>query len=1559
MSHQEPIAVIGMACRAPGAKDVQEFWDMLISGREGISRAPQEAAPVGKDGLDYVPAAGFLDDVYSFDASFFGISPSEAVLMDLQIRIGLECAYSAFNDAALRPGKELGSVGTFVGASLGTYLLDHIANDFEGLTEHGGLRLLSATDRDHLAGQIAYRLDLRGPSIAVGTACSTSLVAIDAACKRLLGGDIDLALAGGVAVHFPLRRGYHHVPGSIYARSGRCAAFDANADGVVPGAGAAMVLLKRLEDAQRDGDPVHAVVLGSAVSGDGADKVGYSAPSVAGQTRTIQAAWQSAGVEPSSAGLIEGHGTGTLLGDAAEIAALHEALPGANCALGSVKSNIGHLDVAAGGISFIKVVQAIRNETIPTSLHVAEPRSDLETSTSKFHVPQEATDWKGAGRRVAGISAFGIGGTNAHAVLSNAPIVAPGMPESGQTVPLHLGAHDEDAMARLAGSILQYVRAKPNLRLVDLCLTLCVRSAGFRVRLSGLVDSLETLSNWLQKVVDGELVPQQEVSLEAALGTLGDLGARRISLPPYPFARTAYKLPDVSLRQPRTANARILDGQIARRCAEEDTAHRVPTIMRRPELQAALNCLCANVAYETLHRLVGTDEHGSFASAATIVSQVNADPDMVGLVQALRTMAMEADDEEARIGAGAAAQNIRDAFPEFTPMADLLLGRREELARSIMSAEAGKTILYGSEGASRLRTCFEEIGQVRETPFAVRAVADSVREYVQSSSTPVRILEVGAGTGMLTTALAETLASTDATLDVTDKSPLFVSQLDNMFAEQPHVSVGALDLTQELEIQGAAIGSYDLILALDVLHVLPDLAIGLKHLQALAKPQGQIIALESIQPNWWETIIWGLSQAWWSSGADPVCGPLRSLERWNTDIESVATGLRIKAAFPYSSAKGSDVGIISMLVEKNAGSSPSNWLYSQAWRRLAIRDSGPLSSDDRPLILLSPSTGLGRAFADSFAEVAEPALTCFAGKALDLSSSDRMTIRPDNPDDLKQALEKAGFGARSVRLVHMWTLDELNDAGDSQLRTLGYESLIAIAKGLSGIESAEETSVVFVTTGACDITGAEELCSAVRLADGPVQLFEREMPGMKANRLDLNLSEPTFAVRPAIDMILGLSAGKNAKEPLLAMRGCHVWTETSEAHPATPKADPSQFISAGSSILVIGGLGAIGSALAQTFINVPDVQIILASRGAPSVNNLGGKGVLDQAHSKGYVTQAQRDRILPLIEAGVTVQLETLDLSDKSGLRQLCNRAKDRGYPVRGLVHAAGRPDLGGVMLRRSQEASDEVLLSKTLGMTSISESFGPDDLELAVFCGSIGTMLPNLKFGEVGYLAANAHLVAAAEKLSRTCNGKVLALRWTDWQESGMWKEAQANIANAYRRSDDTLPLMPDILRAITVSEGQEAFLRALVIPGANVVTVCSEPLPEILARHAAFSAKEHAQFLEKRGLVRAKTSQEQDAVRVQSDAEESLEVRLAAMWQELLGVDHVGLDDDFFDLGGDSLLGIRVLNRLRVDFHVSDTLAGLVTAPTVRQLAERVRTLQPSEDDAGESEEFDEVRL
>ncbi|WP_326782954.1 beta-ketoacyl synthase N-terminal-like domain-containing protein [Streptomyces sp. NBC_00151] len=566
--HTDPltgqIAVVGMAGRFPGASSVPELWELLRLGREAVRRfSAEEMAAAGVSPADVgaptrVPYGADLAGADRFDADFFGVTPRDARLMDPQHRVLLTCAWEAAEDAGLVTGGGA-NVAVYAAGSLSTYLLFHVLRSAEHADGALTYPVLLGNDKDFLATRVAYKLGLRGPAMTVQTACSSSLTAVHLACRALNDGEVDAALAGGVSISFPQTAGYDYQEGGILSRDGHCRVFDAESSGTVKGNGCGVVVLKRLADARRDGDRVYAVIRGSALNNDGSAKIGFTAPGTAGQQAVIRRAIEVSGVPVGDIGYIETHGTGTAVGDPLELnslAAAHraEGTPAEGTLIGSLKANLGHLDAAAGVTGLIKAALVLHHQTVPPQINIGEPNPYLGLDRLPYEVPRAEVRFDAQPLRAAAVSSFGIGGTNAHCVLAQAPSAPPAHQDHPATpYPIVLSARDAGALTDLALLLRAHLDEHPRIRLADLAHTLFAGRTRQPVvhtfTAADLTDVRAGLDGLIADGANGQLPP-------------GDTPlplARKISLPGHPLRPQRHWIePDTPRpvrRQPATEQA--------------------------------------------------------------------------------------------------------------------------------------------------------------------------------------------------------------------------------------------------------------------------------------------------------------------------------------------------------------------------------------------------------------------------------------------------------------------------------------------------------------------------------------------------------------------------------------------------------------------------------------------------------------------------------------------------------------------------------------------------------------------------------------------------------------------------------------------------------------------------------------------------------------------------------------------------------------------------------------------------------------------------------------------
>ncbi|MBY8884718.1 hypothetical protein K7472_07650 [Streptomyces sp. PTM05] len=533
-----PVAVVGMAARFAGADNVEQYWTNLVEGVESVSRPDGPESGAGGEGRDgtHIRAMAKVRDIEWFDADYFRVPPTEALIMDPQQRVLLEVAAEALEDAGYAGDRDA-VVGVFVGSGENHYRREHVAPSEAVAARTGDVRVTLANEKDFLAPRLAFKLGFTGPAITVQTGCATALSAVALACSALAAGDCDIALAGGVSLLMPDDDGYTYTDGGILSADGRCRTFDAAASGTVPGSGAGIVVLKRDADARADGDHRRAVVRGWAVNNDGGSRGGFTVPNIGGQEQVIRSALARAGVTPDEVGYIEAHGTGTAIGDPVEFEALQRVFatpgrPARSLKLGAVKPNIGHTDAAAGVAGLIKATLAVERATVPGTLHFRSPNPEIDLASSPFVISSDTVPWSGDGARIAGVSSFGLGGSNAHVVVESASGTRPSAPGRPRQV-LALSARSDEEVDRMRHRLADRLDSMTGLdsgALADAAYTLAVGRARFPRRWAAVVGDVSEAVTCLRAGSEPDRpIARWSLSIQGTPDQLSELGHRLVA----------------------------------------------------------------------------------------------------------------------------------------------------------------------------------------------------------------------------------------------------------------------------------------------------------------------------------------------------------------------------------------------------------------------------------------------------------------------------------------------------------------------------------------------------------------------------------------------------------------------------------------------------------------------------------------------------------------------------------------------------------------------------------------------------------------------------------------------------------------------------------------------------------------------------------------------------------------------------------------------------------------------------------------------------------------------
>ncbi|GIJ63217.1 type I polyketide synthase [Virgisporangium aurantiacum] len=1331
----EPVAIVGMACRLPGAADVEELWRNLVDGvvpMRTLSRDELLAAGVAADVADdpaYVPVTYPLDEMESFDHDLFGMSRREATFADPQIRLFIELAHSALEHAGYDPRSYAGDIGVYGGAGTGKYLWGHLYRN-RRLMELAvdTLGMSTANLPDFVTTTTSYRLGLRGPSVNVYTACSTSLVALHLACEALRAGECELALAGGTSVELPHNVGYTHSEGSVESADGRCRPFDAGATGTVWASGGAMVLLKRLSDAVADGDPVHAVVLGNAINNDGAAKIGFSAPSVDGQSAAIAAALGAAGVDPRTVSYIEAHGTGTALGDPIEVAAL-SAVYGRNtdetgwCGLGSLKSNMGHLSQAAGVAGVIKTALALGRGLIPPSVGFESPNPAIDFASSPFYVNTTLSKWDtGPTPRRAAVSSFGIGGTNAHVVLEEPPARVR-TPSTRSAHVVQVSARTPEALAAAVDRLAGHLAEHPDLDLADVAHTLRAGRRAYVHRTAVVardtVDAAGALAAPRRSLTGaGNHLPPNVVWLFSGQGSqYAGMGAELYRAEPV-FRSTVDECADVlgdglgtDLRELIFATGPAADERL------RHTGLTQPALFTVEYALARLWWSWGVVP----NAMVG---HSIGEYVAATVAGVFAAPDALRLVatrgrlmQALPAGSMLAvqlaeDELAGRLPAGLAIAVVNG------PGACVVSGPTDEL-------DAFAAELTAARVSSRaLRTSHAFHSPMMEPILAAftAAVADTPR------SAPVLPFLSNVTGDWITTEAATDPSYWAGQLRGTVRFGDSVARLVGTGDEWAFVELGpGRQLAGLTRMQTAK--------TTPVLPTIPGRG-----------EKGDPLAT-----------CYTAAAHLWAHGVDldpralgeraqrvPLPGyPYQRVRCWvEPDMELVPAGQAAPVVRPApADATRREI---------------DEWIQAPVWRQLAPR----AVADPAPRCLAFTAGPRGDRLVDALRAAGTEVVEVRPGDAF-AADADGYRLRPAAPEDY---VRLAGAGVPE-RVVHAWALDA-RDSQDTVFFSLLHLVQAAIAAGATG---DARVHVDAVTAGAYEVVGGDAVDPAGATVAGIALTAGHESGSVTVRHVDIDADADIGAdlTAPAARRLCDALWRDPADEPdrPLALRRGRAWVRDFE--PVTvPDPGHAGHLRDNGVYLITGGLGALGLAIADDLAVRVSARLVLVGRA----------GLPPRAEWDGPLgRRAARavEAVRRMEAAGAQVLAVAADVSDAGDLRRVREETLARFGRLDGIVHAAGVPG-SGMIEARSRDDALAVLAPKVAGTLALRAVFGDLPMDFVALFSSLAAVLPSI--GDVDYIGANAFLDAEAAVSAGPAGGwaaPVRSLGWCGWRDIGMAAEA------------------------------------------------------------------------------------------------------------------------------------------------------------------------------------------
>jgi acyl transferase domain-containing protein len=1514
----EGIAIIGMAGRFPGAADVDEFWRNLVAGTESISIFNDEE--LAASGFDvaalrndphFVPARGIVDGADQFDARFFGMTAKEAEVTDPQQRLFLETCWHALENAGYDSKRCEGLIGVYAGVGMNTYKHRHVHSRADVVDLVGEDLITLGNEKDYLATRMAYKLDLHGPALNVNTACSTALVAVGQACQALHHFQCDVALAGGISITFPQKRGALHQEGGFASSDGHTRAFDAAARGTVFSDGLGVVVLKRMTEAIEDGDQVFAVIKGVGINNDGSSKVSFTAPSVDGQTEAIALAQGDAGFDPDTISYVECHGTATPLGDPIEIAALTQAFRMRTarkgfCAIGSVKTNIGHLGTAAGIAGLIKTTLALKNKVLPPSLHYTAPNPKIDFANSPFYVNARLTDWKaGPTPRRAGVSSFGFGGTNIHLVLEEAPVVKPSSPSRDWQL-LVLSGKTDAALDATTANLDEHLKAHPELNFADTAFTLQVGRRAFDHRRILVSRDAITAAEALEKGDPKHLFSYERdanADVPSVVFMFPGQGAQYVTM-----GADLYRTEPVFKEEiDRCAEilAPCLAGLDLREILypsadkiKEAEALLIQTRITQPAL-FAIEYALAKLWMSWGIKPAALTGHSLGEYVAACLAGVFSLEDALSLVTE-RGRLIQSMPHGSMLAVAMAEQELKKILPPTLAIAGV-----NGPVQCVVSGPAENI-----DGFQATLTAAGKSGRPLHTSHAFHsAMLDPV---VQPFAESVKRVKRGEPTIPFISNLSGTWITAEEARDpqywarhlrqgvrFADGIKELLKNKSAVFLEVgPGTTLGSLTKFQAVKADNRAI---------------------LSSLRHAREPQPDLASmLTALGHLWMRGVPVDWTAFYRSENRHRVTLPGYPFERQRYWIEHRAPTEPVSRA-SVTARKNPDV---------------ADWFYVPSWKRSAPLSTAVAADKPQNWLIFLDEGGLGAALAEKLALAAHRVTTVRAGDNF-TPTSDGFVLDPSSAEDYGRLLDELlRAETPPQRIAHFWgvTTDDPEPRSESAAfareRRLGFDSLLFLAqaihkRGLNGV-----IPVNLVANHTLEVADGEPLAPGKAMVQAFAKVLSQEQPNLACRSIDVIPAAAGSDVRQRLVTQLAVELLFAPSDSVVAYRGDHRWIQTFENVRLAPADAAKTRLRQRGVYLITGGLGKIGLKLAGFLAQNYRARLILADRTGLPPREEWGAWLAD--HPAEDTTIARIKKVRALEEAGAEVIVLGVDVADKEQLRAGLDVARQKFGDISGVIHGAGVagpkaisfvPDITPVNCEMHFQA-------KVHGLLALDEILRGTELDFFLLTSSIATVLGALGAGT--YAASNRFMDAFAlgrRQLGETC---WISVDWDRWQE-----ESPGEFTSGWVAATEFV---------LTPAEGAEAFSRILVQKNLGHVIVSTADLNARLEPWTTSQISPKAAVpgspnpAEASSLPASASVTSLIAASSPAPALNDIEKTLAGIWSDLLGVTHVNATDNFFDLGGDSLLLMRVQMKVRELFNVDLAAAELFQYPTVSGLAQRL---------------------
>ncbi len=1349
------IAIVGMACHLPGAENINEYWHNLREGVESVENfTDEQLLAAGEDPAvladpNYVRAQPLLKGFDRFDAKFWGFSPQDAAVTDPAHRIFLEVAYQSLEHAGHTGYDSEGTVGVFASSGASQYWMDNLNTNPQLIEEMGEFLVRhTGNDMNFLATRLSYELDLRGPSLNIQTACSSSLVAVHMAVQSLLGGECDTAIVGGSTVLLPQGRGYLYRDGEIMSPDGHCRPFDAKSAGTVFGSGAGAIVLRRLDDAKEDGDSIYALIRGSAINNDGAQKVGYLAPGVEGQAGAVAEALEVSGVDAEDVSYIEAHGTGTLIGDPIEFEALNQVYREATdkrsyCRLGSVKSNIGHLGEAAGAAAIIKVILSLQHKQLPPSINYTSPNPDMEIDDSPFIINDKLVDWqKENGKRLAGITALGAGGTNAHIILDQAP-----EPEAKTSSRLNkqllvISAKTETALNTACRNLAAVIRAQNDLELADVAYTLQLGRRAYSHRRVLAVGNRED-AIFLLEGGDARRVAEDKAE---------DRQPSLVFM--FPGGGAQYAGMGAELYEKEQVYRQAFDDCLA--CLERVSAEEIKSLVFAKEaLEIASKTLeCPSI---TLPSLFATEYalakqmlfwgvepvafvgHSMGEYTAACLSGVISLNDAMSLVR-LRGELFEKIDSGAMLSISLPEKKARAIMPENL---DIAAVNADDLC-----VASGPV-----EGIEKLQKSLEDqdidCTRVRINVAAHSAMLDSVldefRDFCQSINFSAPEVP-----------FTSNLTGTWITEDEATSPDYWVEHLRNTVRFSENIATVLSDDNRVL----VEVGPGRALTNLSQAGSLRAQATFNTMRHASETYSDVECALRAFGRIWTSGIELDWRRLWENERRQRIALPGYPFERKAYWVDPGTSIPMAAQTITGDLKKRADI---------------SEWFAQYNWAQSAAPKL--IEELDQTWLIFEDEIGLAQIIIEQM-EKTSKIIRVKPGNKFESLHDGSYRLATNNLEQFESLMQSLDAGKRMPQhIIYLWPVTEASRYPDSSMARLDdYETcansyfwgLFNLSKVLSEMEDSIRLTVVSSDMHAI----GNKSCPEKSLLIGPVSVLPHESPHVKTQSIDVSpaIFKNNDLGRIARQIVNEVSSAGD--DLMVAYRGSDRLIRRIESEPLEKNTRKKTWLRDGGVYFISGGLGGVGLTIAH----------YLAENGAGYIILQGRQGLPDRSVWKNWLethvaSDSTANKILAvekIEKLGAKVVVLAADVTDYERSRSAIESAiKDCG-PVDGVIHAAGSMDDQLILLKTPQSAQ-RLIDAKVKGALILDSIFSQHSLDFFIVFSSVASYL-GLP-GQIDYSAANAFLDAFSKERATRENGESLAINWNAWRDVGMAAQQQLSL--------------------------------------------------------------------------------------------------------------------------------------------------------------------------------------